>query len=165
MSLSVKCFATVIESGSHPQSNNTGIGDDGHIEIHSTPYELYPKDFISVINQKKEVLSYTFAVSIGEDGEKTVLFVSEPIFTKYAGEEKNKYPIPLTNQPISTKKNEIAKFISSRFWAYKNYFFVTNRHYSLAEINVVKIKIQYEVKKFDDETNLIVEELRRIGIN
>ena len=166
MSLKVKCFATVIEAGSHPESfTSDSAEDDGHIEIHSTLYELVPRDFISLIfHQEKEVLSYTTAVTLGEDSEKKLLFLSKPIFTKYASKEKDKYPIPLINQPISLKKNESANFISSRFWAYKNYFFITNRHYSKAELGKVKMKIHYIVKQFDDELDFIADELKGIGI-
>lgn len=167
MSLKVKCFATVIEAGIHPDSiTSDSAKNDGHIEIHSTLYELFPKDFISIIfHQEKESLSYTTAVTLGEDSEKKQLFLSNPIFTKYAAQEKDKYPIPLTHQPISPKKNANDKFVSSRFWAYKNYFFITNRHYSKAELNQVKLRIHYEVKQFDDELNFIAEELKSIGIN
>jgi hypothetical protein len=90
MSLKVKCFATVIESGSHPQSHSPGLGDDGHIEIHSNLYELYRKDFISVINQGKDVLSYTFEILMEDDSEKIFLITSQPIFTKYASVKKQR---------------------------------------------------------------------------
>lgn len=167
MSLEVKCFATVIEAGSHPDSMPfDSKKNDGHIEIHSTLYELFPRDFISIIfHQEKESLSYTTAVMAGEDSDKKMLVLSNPIFTTYAAQAKNEYPVPLTNQPTSSKNNSLDKFVSSRFWAYKNYFFVTNRHYSKAELNQVKLRIHYEVKKFDDELNLMAEELRSIGIN
>ena len=167
MSLKVKCFATVIEAGSHPESLiSNRAKHDGHIEIHSSLYELFPTDFISAIfNHEKEELSYTTAVTVGKENEKKQLFLSNPIFTKYAAKEKDNYPIPLTNQPLSPKRDESAKFISSRFWAYKNYFFITNRHYSKAELGNVKMMIHYQVKKFNDELTFIAEELKSVGIN
>jgi hypothetical protein len=167
MSLNLKCFATVIETGSHPLSfESDGSEADGHIEIHSTPYELLPADFIrAVFYLGKDVVSYTGTVTIGEDNGRELLIASEPIFTKFASKEKEKYPIPLFNQPISLSKNENSKFTSSRFWVYKNYFFVTNRHYSESELHEVKMKIHYIVKKFNDELNVISEELKSIGVS
>ena len=167
MSLNVKCFATVIESGSHPSSFvSDGSEADGHIEIHSRPYELFPKDFIkAVFYLGKDVLSYTGTVTIGEDNERELLIASQPIFTKFASKEKDMCPIPLTNQPLSPSKNENPEFISSRFWVYKNYFFVTNRHYSKSELHEVKMKIHYTEKKFSDELNMISEELKSIGVS
>ncbi len=167
MSLKVKCFATVIESGSHPSSSTSDHSEtDGHIEIHSTPYELFPKDFINVVFYLgKDVLSYTVTVTAGEDNDRGLLIASQPIFTKFASKEKDKFPIPLINQPLSPSKNEKSEFISSRFWIYKNYFFVTNRHYSKSELHEVKMKIHYTVKKFSDELNMISEELNSIGVS
>jgi len=167
MSLNVKCFATVIEPGSHPYSTTSDRSEtDGHIEIHSAPYELFPKDFLkTVLYLGKDVLSYTGTVTIGEDNDRELLIASQPIFTKFASKEKDKCPIPLSNQPISPSKNEMSEFISSRFWVYKKYFFVTNRHYSKSEIHEVKTKIHYIVKKFSDELHVISEELKGIGVN
>ena len=167
MSLKVKCFATVIESGSRPVSFKFDSTEtDGHIEIHSTPYELFPKDFWEIIlHLEKDVTSYSAAIMIGDDNPREIFLTCSRIFTKYAFEEKSNQPVPIINQPISFYKNENLNFVSSRFWAYKNYFFVTNRHYSKSEIHKVKMKIHYIVKKFDDELNLIDEELKSIGVN
>ena len=49
--------------------------------------------------------------------------------------------------------------------AFKNYFFVTNRDYSENEINELKMKIHYIVKKFNDELISIANELNEIGVN
>lgn len=167
MSLKVKCFATVIESGSHPGiSAQEEFESDGHIEIHSTLYELFPKDFLAIIfNIEKDVLRYSATVMIGEEDSREILWTSSPIFTNYASKEKNNCPVPLLNQPISQTENEQSGFKSTRFWAFKNYFFVTNRHYSKSELYEVKMKIHHLVKKFDDELEMISMELKSIGVN
>jgi hypothetical protein len=41
---------------------------------------------------------------------------------------------------------------------------VTNRNYSKSEECEVKMKIHFIVKKFDDELNIISEELKAIGV-
>jgi hypothetical protein len=43
---------------------------------------------------------------IGEENSREILWTSSPIFTNYASKEKNNYPVPLINQPISQTENE-----------------------------------------------------------
>jgi len=147
MSLKVKCFATVIASaGLSSALPSDDVQVDGHIEIHSNLFELSNADFLKIIfNEQKEVAIYTFKTTIGEEGRE-IFIASSPIFTKYSFQQLNESPVPIINQLISAKKYENPKFQSSRFWAFKNYFFVTNRDYSENEINELKMKIHYIVK-------------------
>ena len=170
MSLKVKCFATIVDSEPPPlttTNNEIGTQSDGHLEIHSTLYELSQKDFVKVIyNIEKDIGVYTISMQIGEDeNTREVKVFLSPIFTKYAFKELNKKPIPIINQPITSSKNEKPQFESSRFWIFKKYVFVTNRHYSSSELRELKMKIHYIVKKYDDETKIIEDELRGIVIN
>lgn len=166
MSLQIKCFATVISAEGSDYLLPTDEKSDGHLEIHSTLYDLSSKDFFAIIfNLKKEVANYSAFIKIGDPVEREIICFSSPIFTSYAFDEKNNTPIPIINQPISKTKSENSDFKSSRFWAYKKYFFVTNRNYSENELSEVRMKIHYIVKKFDDELNSIANELKLNGIH
>lgn len=165
MSLKVKCFATIVDSKAFPLRatwDETTTQSDGHLEIHSTLYDLFPKDFLWNVN--KDIGIYTINMKIGDDENKKIQCFSSPIFTTYAFKELNERPLPIINQPVSASENEKPDFESSRFWAFKKYFFVTNRHYSSNELRELKMKIHYIVKKYDDELKMIDDELRSIGI-
>ncbi len=168
MSLEVKCFATILEGYGNPSSSPL-VGDqafDGHIEIHSDMYNLVPKDFASIIfNIGKDAGIYTMNLKIGEGTEsREISAASLPVFTRQSFEELNSKPVPLLNQTENISKEKDSRFISSRFWAFKKYFFVTNRSYSSNELSEIKMKIHYVVKKFEDEVIAIGEELRGCGI-
>jgi hypothetical protein len=158
MSLKLKCFATVIQDS----TNET----EGNIEIHSTLHNLTVQDFANaIVALEKEYGTYSINITIGEkESKREIPLPIAPIFTKYAYEIKNRHPIPLINQPISSTKNEKSHFTSSRFWAFQKYFFVTNRNYSIDEIPEVKLKILFIVKNFENELMHISEELKNIGL-
>ena len=162
MSLIVKCFATAIKDSKDSKYN------EGFVVFHSTMYDLNTKDFVTILNNStaKESGFYSLYIVIGAGPDARGLTLDTPaIFTKYSYNEINKRPIPIINQPISLKKNEQQFFIVSRFWIFRNYFFVTNRNYSSSEEREVKMKIHYLVKKFDDELSMIGAELKSIGVS
>ena len=164
MSLSVRCFATIIDCSNYQRSllPKDEANVDGHIEIHSDLYEININDFIAFVNTSdREVGRYSINVKIGEGkAVRTIYLSSSCLFTNYAFEQVGNNPIPMLNQPISADKSEKSDFISSRFWAYRRYFFVTNREYSFDEVREVKIRIQYIVKKFNDDFLKIERELK-----
>lgn len=163
MSLKVKCFATIVQD----LNNEFTYPPDGHIEIHSSFYYLTEKDFLTTLTnfEKKDEGSFSFDIRIGEGStERSIQLETTKIFTKYAYKNIDKNPIPLINQPINSKQDEKSDFISSRYWIFQKYFFVTNRNYSKSELREVKMKIHYIVKQFEDEVKMISEELNVIGI-
>lgn len=164
MSLSVRCFATIIECSNYQRSllSKDDNNVDGHIEIHSDLYEIEMDDFITFLNtSSKDVGRYSINVKIGEAKAAGMIYLSSPaLFTNYAFEQLDANPVPMLNQPISAHGSERPDFVSSRFWAYKKYFFVTNREYSSDEFNEVKIRVKYIVKKFNDEFLKIKRELK-----
>jgi hypothetical protein len=164
MSLSVRCFATIIDCSNYQRSllSKDEANVDGHIEIHSDLYEININDFIAFVNTSdREVGRYSINVKIGEGKAVRMIYLSSScLFTNYAFEQIGDNPIPMLNQPISTDGSEKSDFISSRFWAYQKYFFVTNREYSFDELREVKIRIKYIVKKFNDEVSKIERELK-----
>lgn len=154
MSLEVKCFATAIQESAKKSILN--------IEIHSNLYNLTSKDFANLVcSLEKESGSYSINIMIGEgDSAREFPLQVSPIFTKFADKVKDKTPVPLINQPISIERNEDDEFRCSRFWAFRNYFFVTNRKYSENEISEIKMKIHFIVHKFKGELASISNELR-----
>jgi hypothetical protein len=163
MSLKIKCFATIVQD----IKNESTYPPDGHIEIHSSLYNLTEKDFLTILTnfEKKDEGSFSFDIFIGEGPTARLIQLhTTEIFTKYAYKNIDKNPIPLINQPINSKQDEKSDFISSRYWVFQKYFFVTNRNYSKSELREVKMKIHYIVKQFEDEVKMISEELNVIGV-
>lgn len=144
MSLKINLFATLV---------------DNVVCIHDSMFDLYQSDFAAlVLNECKDPKSNKQFIPVAVGQRTTNMETS--IFTSYAYKQLDSQPIPLLNQPLSKQKKEKDKFSHSRYWAFKRYFFVTNRPYQLEEEDELRVRILYFVLKNEEEFKKIQSELK-----